>query len=107
MKYVIEKEQLKVLGSHIQNLINSTLDMLREETEEMGLGEMDEIDEIKSINDITIDRIVPYTGIKVYVDIHTDTNRDEFGNVMAELNYHLQRWIPNITLFINEINPVD
>ena len=105
MKYVVKDEQLQVLGNHIQNLIDSTLNMLREETEEMGLGEMDEIDEIKSINDISIDRIVPYAGIVVYVDIHSDSNREEYGNVMAELNYHIQKWIPNAKLFLNEINP--
>jgi len=103
MKYEVNIEQLQVLGNHIQNLIDSTLNMLREETEEMGLGEMDEIDEIKSINEITIDRIVPHLGIVVYIDIYTDSNREEFSNVLAELNYYLQKWIPTIKLFINEI----
>jgi hypothetical protein len=105
MKYIVKDKQLQVLGNHIQSLIDSTLTMLWEETENMGLGEMDEIDEIKSINDITIDRIVPYLGTIVYVDIRTDSNREEFDNVMAELNYRLQEWIPNIKLFLNEINP--
>jgi len=103
MKYEVNIEQLQVLGNHIQNLIDSTLNMLREETEEMGLGEMDEIDEITSINEITIDRIVPHLGIVVYIDIYTDSNREEFSNVLAELNYYLQKWIPTIKLFINEI----
>jgi hypothetical protein len=107
MRYIVKDKQLQVLGNHIQSLIDSTLDMLKEETENMGLGEMDEIDEIQSINDITIDRIVPYLGTIVYVDIHTDSDREEYDNVMAELNYHLQKWVPNIKLFLHVINPED
>lgn len=64
---------------------------------------MDDIDEIDSIDSITIDRIVPYLGTKVYINIHTNTDREDFDNVRAEIQYRLEQWIPNIKLFINEI----
>lgn len=103
MKYIIEDNQLQVLGNHIQSLIDTSLNSIREESEDWGLGEMDELDEIDSIDSITIDRIVPYIGTKVYIDIHSKTDREDFDNTRAEIQYMLEQWIPNIKLFINEI----
>jgi hypothetical protein len=103
MKYIIKNNQLQVLGNHIQSLIDSSLNSIREESEEWGLGEMDNLDEIDSIENITIDRILPYTGTNVYIDIYSNTDRVEFDNVRAEIQYRLEQWIPNIKLFINEI----
>jgi len=103
MKYIIKNNQLQVLGNHIQSLIDSSLNSIREESEEWGLGEMDDLDEIDSIENITIDRILPYTGTNVYIDIYSNTDRVEFDNVRAEIQYRLEQWIPNIKLFINEI----
>jgi hypothetical protein len=103
MKYIIKNNQLQVLGNHIQSLIDSSLNSIREESEEWGLGEMDDLDEIDSIENITIDRILPYTGTNVYIDIYSNTDRVDFDNVRAEIQYRLEQWIPNIKLFINEI----
>ena len=103
MKYIIKNNQLQVLGNHIQSLIDGSLNSIREESEEWGLGEMDDLDEIDSIESITIDRIVPYTGTNVYIDIYSNTDRVDFDNVRAEIQYRLEQWIPNVKLFINEI----
>lgn len=77
--------------------------MIREESDEWGLGEMDELDELNSIDKITIDRIVPYTGIKVYVNIYKNSDRDDFDMVMSELRYRIQQWIPSAVLMTNEL----
>jgi len=104
-KYIIKDNQLQVLGNHIQSLIDSSLNSIREDSEEWGLGEMDELDEIESIDRITIDRIVPYTGTNVFIDIHSNTDREDFNNIRAEIQYRLEQWIPNVKLFLNEIIP--
>jgi len=104
-KYVINDNQLQVLGNHIQSLIDSSLNSIREDSEEWGLGEMAEIDEIESIDSITIDRIVPHISIKVYIDIHTNSDREDFDSVRSEIQYRLEPWVPNIKVFINEIIP--
>jgi hypothetical protein len=103
MKYIINDDQLSILENHIQNLIDSSLNSIREESEEWGLGEMDDIDEIESIDSITIDRIVTYNGTKVYINIHSNSDREDFDNIRAEIQYRLEQWIPNVKLFINEI----
>lgn len=106
MKYLIADEQLNILGDHLQSLIDGAIDSIREQSEEWGLGEMDELEEINSIDHITIDRIVPHISIKVYIDIHTKntfSDREDFDGVRAEIQYRLEQWVPNIKVFINEI----
>jgi hypothetical protein len=103
MKIIITENQIDKLQVHIQNVIDSELDNIREESEEWGLGEMDELDEIDSIDKIVIDRIVPHVGIVVYIDIYSKTDRDDFDNTRAEIQYRVSEWVPNVKLFINNI----
>jgi len=105
MKTEITDKQLNVLKSYIQEQINSELEGLKLESEDWGLGEiMDDIDELESIESITVDRIVPYLGIVVYVTIKSNNEeRDDFGNIMAELNYRIRSWVPNIKIFIDSV----
>jgi hypothetical protein len=104
MKYLIENKQVEVLGKHIQSLINASLESLKEESEEWGLGEMSEYEEVQSIYKIEIDRIVSNINIKVYIDIYTFRGDiEDYENVRAELQYRLGEWIPNVELYINDI----
>jgi hypothetical protein len=103
MKIIITENQIDKLRVHIQNVIDSELDNIREESQEWGLGEMDELDEVDSIDKIVIDRVVPHIGIVVYIDIYTNTGREDFDNIRAEIQYRVSEWIPNVKLFINEI----
>ncbi len=60
MRYIITETQKNRLYSIIQKLIDSTLNKIREESEDWGLGEMDELDEIQSVDKIEIVNIVIY-----------------------------------------------
>ena len=103
MKYIISENQIEKLHSIIQNLIDLELIGLREESEEWGLGEMDDIDEINSIDKIEIDRVVPHLGTTVYVNIYSNSDREEFDNIRAEIQHRVSQWFPNVKLFINDI----
>ena len=104
MRIIINENQIDQLQIHIQNLIDSELDSLREESMEWGLGEMDEYNEISSVNKIVISRIVPYTGIKVYVNLYvSDEYREDYNNLRSEIQFRVSEWIPNIKIFIDEI----
>ena len=103
MKYEVNKKQLDIITRQIQEMIDSTLEAIKEESDDWGLGEMDDLDEINSIDRISIDRVVPYTGIKVYVNIHTNSDRDEFSNTMAEINYRVNQFIPMVKIFVDSI----
>ena len=103
MKIKVGSLQIDKLKSIIQNLINGQLDAIREDSEEWGLGEMDELDEINSVDKVVIDRITTVDKIKVYIDIYKNSNRFDFDNIRGELQYRIEEWIPNIELYLNEI----
>lgn len=103
MKFLITETQKNRLYSIIQKLIDSTLNQIREESEDWGLGEMEELYELESVDKIVIDNIVSVDGIKVYVDIYKNSPRYVFDNIRAEIQYRIQDIIPNIKIFINDI----
>jgi len=103
MKIIITESQKSRLYPIIQTLINSELNKIREESEDWGLGEMDELDEVESVNRIEVNNIVTVDGIKVYVDIYKNSNRKNFQNIRSELQFNIQDVIPNIKIFINDI----
>lgn len=103
MKYILNPSQISKLKNFVQSFINSELETIKNESDDWGLGEMDELDEINSVDKIVVDRIVPYTQIKVYVKIYRNSEREEFDNLMSELGYRLQQNIPNSNILIDEI----
>lgn len=94
------------LKSGIQKLIDRSLEGIREESEDWGLGEMDEIDEINSVDSIVVKDIVRDKLIRIYVDINTNSQRIDFDNVMAAINDDIKKIIGNNT-FIQLNNIVD
>ena len=102
MKYEITEKQLEKLKKIMQGFIDSTLNSLRDMSEDWGLGEMDEYDELSSVEKIVIDRIVPYTGMNVYIDMYVKKERD-YDNIRAGIQYNLEPHFPPLKLFINEI----
>jgi hypothetical protein len=105
MKIIVTKDKIDKLRPLIQSQINSELNNIRGESEDWGLGEMDELNEIDSINRIEVDRIGLRSGIKVYVNIYqnVDYDRDEYYNVISSIEYGLESWIPTISIILNEI----
>jgi hypothetical protein len=104
MKIIINENQIDQLKVHIQNLIDSELGNLREESMEWGLGEMNDYEELSSVNKIVVDRIVPHNGIKVYVDFYVnDEEREDYNNIRAEIQYRISEWVPNVKIFFNDI----
>jgi hypothetical protein len=106
MKFVISETQNNKLKEHIQYLIDSELDNIKNDSDDWGMGEMDALMEIGSIDKIVIDRIVPHMGTVVYIDIIRKPNMDfryEYDNTLSEIEYRIEDWIPNIKIFINDI----
>lgn len=103
MKYIVTESQVKSLHNMIQGMINSTLDTIIEESDEWGMGEMDELDEVSSVDKIVVDRVVKISKIKVYINIYKNSKREDFDNLRAEIQYRLEDWMPNIELYIENI----
>jgi len=106
MKYIITDEQVKTMEDVINNIIDSEICSIRTQSEDWGLGEMDEIDEINSVEKITVDRIDFNNGIKVYVNVFVNTDREDFDNVMSSVEYEVSNWIPGAELELNDIKSI-
>ena len=104
MKYKLREEQLKPI---IENLINQQLETMNQESEDWGLGEMYELEILQSVDHITIDRISFGDKIKTYVNMYLEYFIDDMQDVRAELQYRLEKWIPNVEIYINELRKLD
>jgi len=88
----------------LQQIINYELDELRKESEDWGLGEMSELNQLDAIEELKIVNLVKVNNITITVDIHTNTNRFDFDDIMSELRYRLQgNWNDKILLLEGEI----
>lgn len=103
MKYVITESQSKSFQEMIQRLIDNTFETIKEESEDWGMDDMDAIHEVTSVDKIVVDRVVPVSKIKVYIVIYKNSNRYDFDNLRAEIQYRMEDWIPTIELYIDEI----
>lgn len=106
MNFEISEKKLNQVKESIQKLLDSELDLIRELSIDWGLGEMGDLAILDSVEKIEIDRIVPYTKIKVYVNIYSNSNqfdKIEYHDLRAELQYRMEEWFPNIQLYIDEL----
>jgi len=103
MEHYINETKKKSFTTIIQGLIDSTLNDLKEESDEWGMGEMDELDEVSSVENIVVDNIDKTNGLLVSVTIHKNSRRNDFDNLISEIEARMSDWIPNIELYVNEI----
>jgi hypothetical protein len=103
MKYIVTESQIKSLHNMIQGMINSTLDTIIEESDEWGMGEMDELDEVSSVDNIVVNSVDKTVFMRVSVTIHKNSKREDFDNLINEIEARMQEWIPNIELYIENI----
>jgi hypothetical protein len=58
----------------------------------MGLGEMDELDEINSVDKIKVTNVVKDKVFVIHVDLYVNTNRDDFDNIIYTIEYKVGRF---------------
>jgi hypothetical protein len=89
----------------IQLLVNLSLERIQDMAFEMGLGEMDELNEITSIDKIVVTNYVNDEVPVLYVDLYVNSDRSDYDNVIAEIEVNLDKYIPNIAIEVN--NTID
>ena len=88
----------------IQTLVNNSLEKIQDEAFEMGLGEMDELNEVNSVDEIKITNMKELFKVHVvYVDLYVNSDRRDFHNIIGEIEYSVGKYIPNITIAVNNI----
>lgn len=88
----------------VQKFVNSSLESLRSEMDEMGLGEMDELDEIGSIEKIVVDKVVRVdNSLVISIDIYSNSDRTDFTNTVLAIEYDLSKFIPVKSVVLNNV----
>ena len=87
----------------IQNIVDQSINKIQGYTIDMGLGEMDELEEIESIDRVKVVDFVNDEVPILYVDFHVNSNRRDFDLVMSELQYEVGKYIPKVQLMLNDI----
>jgi hypothetical protein len=106
MKFIISENKVESLKKIVQNIIDDELNNLRfMSDEEWGMGEMDEIEEVSSVDKIIVNDIELSDGVTVYLDMYVLTDREEFDLVIDAVEYSLEQWLSNIEVHINIIDP--
>ena len=87
----------------IQKIIDGTLQKLQDDTFEMGLGEMDELDEINSVDKIKVTNFVWDKVPVVNVDLYVNSDREDFDNIIAAMEYDVEKYIANSQIIVDNI----
>jgi len=104
MKIIITESKVGQLKSLVQEIIDDELNYLRQESdEEWGLGEMDEINEVESVDKIVVDEIDTTDGITIYVNVYINSDREEFDIIFPMIEYTIEQWMANSKIYINKI----
>jgi len=104
MKILISENKIEQLKIFVQEILDDELNNLRQEAdEEWGLGEMDEINEVGSVEKIVVDEIKTTDGISVNVNLYLNTDREDFDIILPMIEYTIEQWIPNAKIYINKI----
>ena len=104
----MKDEKIKIVCQYV---IDSELESIVKESEEWGLGEMEELRIINSIDKIVVDRVTSQTRVTIYVDIYSNSKEEdeiEYDDFMSELRYRIEtKWIPNSFIQLESIFFVD
>ena len=92
------------LISKVQTIINDSLDEIRAESEDWGLGEMDELDEINAIDSIVVKDVFKQNNkFRIPVTLHKNSQRYDFDNVFGVINYNVQKVLGKSFVVIDDV----
>lgn len=103
MKFIISENRLEKLKHQIQTFVDFGLTSLRQESEDWGLGEMDELFEVESIERIEVVKLDPGEKMNVFINIYQFNDREDYDNTLAWIEGVVEEVIPNVSFHINEI----
>lgn len=88
----------------IQFMIDGVVENLQDESFEFGLGEMDELNEINSIDKVKVTNFIKDEIPVLYVDFYVNSNRRNFDIVIGSIEYEVGKYIPKVQIIANIID---
>jgi len=87
----------------LQKIMDATLQKFHDESFEMGLGEMDALNELNSLEKIKITRYVNDEVPTLYVDLYVNSDRDNFDDTISSMEYEMGKYIPEVQIIEDNI----
>ena len=87
----------------LQKIMDATLQKFHDESFEMGLGEMDVLNELNSLEKIKITRYVNDEVPTLYVDLYVNSDRDNFDDTISSMEYEMGKYIPEVQIIEDNI----
>lgn len=91
------------LQTGLQKIMDATLQKFHDESFEMGLGEMDALNELNSLEKIKITRYVNDEVPTLYVDLYVNSDRDNFDDTISSMEYEMGKYIPEVQIIEDNI----
>ena len=92
------------LISKVQTIINDSLDEIRAESEDWGLGEMDELEEINAIDSIVVKDVFKQNNkFRIPVTLHRNSQRYDFDNVLGVINHNVKKMLGKSWVVIDDV----
>ena len=92
------------LMSKVQTIINDSLDEIRAESEDWGLGEMDELEEINAIDSIVVKDVFKQNNkFRIPVTLHRNSQRYDFDNVLGVINHNVKKILGKSWVVIDDV----
>lgn len=92
------------LMSKVQTIINDSLDEIRAESEDWGLGEMDELEEINAIDSIVVKDVFKQNNkFRIPVTLHRNSQRYDFDNVLGVINHNVKKVLGKSWVVIDDV----
>ena len=92
------------LISKVRTIINDSLDEIRAESEDWGLGEMDELDEINAIDSIVVKDVFKQNNkFRIPVTLHRNSQRYDFDNVLGVINHNVKKILGKSWVVIDDV----
>ena len=104
MKIIITESKIEKFKTLSQEILDDELNNLRQMADdEWGLGEMAEIDEVESVEEIVVDDINTTDGISIYVNVYVKSDREDFDIIFPMIEYTIEKWMPNAVVYIEKV----
>lgn len=71
----------------VQNLVGYSLEKIREESENWGMGEMEYIDELESVDKIVVDKLIKDRETTVYLTLYVFGTNKVYDNIIYEIEH--------------------
>lgn len=102
MKSIMGLTESKI-DMDIQMIVDGTLQKLQDDTFEMGLGEMDELNEINSVDKIKVTNFVWDEIPVLNIDLYVNSDREDYDNIIAAMEYDVEKHIGNSQIIVDNI----